>query len=217
VAGNWYAPAWSADSRWLVAVRGYPGRIYRVRLDGDSLALVTDIRLESCTSVEWSAAGRLAYAAAGGIWLANADGSGSRLLTTWYSPDARDPSWSPDGASLVYTDGNIAVLGLDSTSPVWLTADTAHYWQPAWSPDGSSVAFSTAPTSGWWPAYRIQVLDLASGQRQTAVPSDAFNPTWSPDSRHICYARREFVDPDRYRSELWIVDSDGENPKRLTE
>lgn len=87
---------------------------------------------------------RLAFAYAGDIWVANADGSNPVRLTS-HPANERDPIFSPDGTKIAYTanyDGNDDVFVIDVTGgePQRLT------WYPGsdeaidWLPDGKTVA-----------------------------------------------------------------------------
>lgn len=87
---------------------------------------------------------KLAFAYAGDIWVANADGSNPVRLTS-HAATERDPIFSPDGTKIAYTanyDGNddVFVIGVNGGEPQRLT------WYPGsdealdWLPDGETVA-----------------------------------------------------------------------------
>ncbi len=122
----------------------------------------------------------------------DADGRNVTRLTDHPAND-HDPSWMPDGQSLIFSSER------DSRSDlyrVWL-ADrrvdrltrnfVGRAIMPTVSPDGRSVAFAaqTLERLQFW-EFQIHVLDLATG-RTRALPGDGGRcwPAWSPDGRTI--------------------------------
>ena len=80
-----------------------------------------------------------------GLFVANADGTAERPIfdTTGIDYDA---TWSPDGASIVYTSDREGSPDLfrvkpDGTSRERLTDNPAYDDQAAFSPDGTQLAF----------------------------------------------------------------------------
>jgi Tol biopolymer transport system component len=123
------------------------------------------------------------------IWTVRADGSGTRQLT--HGPyDHREPRFSPDGTRIAFSSdrsGSYGVYLLDpATGAITTVADTAaEEYEPAWSPDGNRIAFVVANT-------RIDVIDLATGVRETAVTVPAGQvihaPAWTPDGTELLYS-----------------------------
>src|SRR5207302_566311 len=79
----------------------------------------------------------------GDLWLANADGSGQRRLTTTPHVSEWGPVWTPDGKALAYTaqadDGTTAIDVDDGTTQVQVGAAGGQH--PVWSPGGTRIAF----------------------------------------------------------------------------
>ncbi|HEV7896555.1 MAG TPA: amidohydrolase family protein [Planosporangium sp.] len=158
------------------------------------------------------------------IWVIRPDGSGLRQLT--HGPyDHREPRFSPDGRRIAFSSdasaspdppgspgapGSYGIHLLDpATGAITPVTDTAlEEYEPAWSPDGTRLAFVVANT-------RIDVVDLATGARTTAVTVPAgqviHNPVWTPDGRGLVYSLLA-----NGRSELWRGDLSGASTPLVT-
>src|SRR6187401_1069602 len=123
-----------------------------------------------------------------GLFVAAADGSAERRLFDNDGFDY-DATWSPDGASIVYTsdrDGSPDLFRIkaDGTGRERLTDDPAYDDQAAFSADGKQVAFVSTRNGG---VARIWTMDLQSRRaravtattKQTGMGGD-FRPSWSP-------------------------------------
>ena len=90
----------------------------------------------------------LAFAYAGDIWIANADGSNPKRLTS-HPADERDPIFSPDGTKVAFTadyDGNddVFVVDISGGQPQRLTWHPGNDTAVDWAPSGDEVAFVSA-------------------------------------------------------------------------
>jgi dipeptidyl aminopeptidase/acylaminoacyl peptidase len=87
-----------------------------------------------------------------------------------------------------------------------------------WSPDGLHVTFTTNPTPRLddSPLHTAWVLDVASGAQRKLVESSEHTHTarWSPDGKKIAYlgSAGSFLS----KEDLFVVDSNGGTPKKLT-
>jgi dipeptidyl aminopeptidase/acylaminoacyl peptidase len=113
---------------------------------------------------------------------------------------------------LVHADGS-------DLSPV-TAADSAHYISdPAWAPDGRSmVAFDWHGDAMGRAVGHLSIVDL-DGNLHPLTRDEALygNPKWSPDGKRIAYARaKDRVDWSVPEPELWVMDADGSNPRKLT-
>jgi Tol biopolymer transport system component len=219
-------PAWSPDGSRIAFWRGTgdtsgcendpginqapppcTGDVWVMKADGSQAHLVVSNGMKPA----WSPDGRrLAYstaepAAAGlhELFVANADGTAPRRLTSGFSDTAA--KWSPDGRTIVFARccvGSAAAAGpeLYAIAPdgtnlrhVWGTPDLTA-WGPAWSPDGGRIAFTGYNYGA--NKVSIYVLDLATDSADqitqgpagpTWVDNMDYAPAWSPDGRRIAY------------------------------
>jgi len=170
------------------------GTIVTQNVDGSSrktvVPLTTGVSV-AATEPAWSADGtKLAYSSkqggTGGIYIVNADGSGSRRVTT----DVNDgePTWSPDGTKLAFVHVStgrrrLVTTNLDGSGLTVVTPNLDRSVDdPEWSPDGGRLTFSDFAD-----VYVVKVdgSSLVNLTADAGQPSRADNPTWSPDSSKI--------------------------------
>jgi len=141
--------------------------------------------------------------------------------------NAWDPSWHPDGTSLVYsflgTEGGLYTVdvntGEQNRLPIpqfsELGGDPFH---PAWSPDGRQLAFAMPDQNG---LEEIFVTDsscaeaenaLCELQQLTDADGQSYSPAWSPDGSRIAFTSS--------RVDTWwiyVMNADGTNLQQITQ
>lgn len=156
------------------------------------------------------------------IYVVNEDGSGLVKITENRS-SSYHPIWSPDGAKIAFSSSmrtdrrirNIFVMDADGSDQAQLThTDTVGRWNdhPAWSPDGTKIAYASGKIDKR--RNRIQstifIMD-ANGNNRKALVTRAYYPSWSPDGQKIVFCSNRDGN-----EEIYIIDIDGKNLKRLT-
>ena len=76
---------------------------------------------------------------------------------------------------------------------------------PSWSPDGDKWVFDDVQ------GLRVQTLDGSVSYEITHDAKDT-SPVWSPDGNRVAFVRRQH---DHW--EVYVVDADGRNLRRLTD
>ena len=146
------------------------------------------------------------------IWVIDADGKNPIRLTDGWMDTY--PDWSPDGTKIVYdthlvpedhhlAPGGITVMDADGNNT--RLVKNARGVHPTWSPDGKRIAFiSTVDV-----VNHVFVMD-ADGRNRMQLTHDFVRkrlPSWSHDGKRIAYTGDNVI---------WVVDSDGENPRQIT-
>lgn len=141
---------------------------------------------------------RAVFEARGDIISAPADKGDTRNLTNTTNVMERDPSWSPDGKWIAYFSdeageyqlhlrdqtgmGDVKKIRLGDGSP-------GFYSSPVWSPDGKKIAYNDQHVNLW-------IVDVETGKNTKVDQNtygdfgDVLEPSWSPDSRWLVYAKQ---------------------------
>ena len=134
----------------------------------------------------------IAFAALGDIYVMPI--GGKPLNVTNDAAFDTDPSWSPDGAQLVYSsDRNsehlqLWIRDMKSGQNRQITHLTTQPQGATFSPDGRRVAFFDV--TGMWRVASVSVLDLATGSvtKIHDTLAQPGTPVWSPDGRRVALA-----------------------------
>ncbi len=145
------------------------------------------------------------------IWIADAVGEANPRPLTQGPHDAQ-PRWSPDGARLAFVrrkeakdkeeqTPQLCVLPMSGGEAATLTSLAKGASSPAWSPDGRRIAFISS--------HRPDLDDDPKKKKPKHEPGRVVT---KPVFR---WNNEGFIDPER-PSQLWVIDSAGGAPRRLT-
>jgi Tol biopolymer transport system component len=239
------SPAWSPDGRYLAYEREWIGdslehcgsfyscnEIWRVGVDGTGGVVQLSPSSLFASSSDWSPDGnQIAFdgrpnrtSRAWDLYVMPAEGGTATRLTRSRA-DEEDPSWSPDGTRIVYSNfgpnvnrdsPDIYVMNADGSNQHAITTGPAFDYLPDWAPDGEHIVFQReyASASPYWPNNEIVVMnENGTGLRRLThtLRTDDIQPVWSPDSTHILFVR-----DNGNVARLFVMNADGSGVKRLT-
>ncbi len=194
----------SRDGRHLVAIINHDtgsGRLAGYDLTADLTGAPPPTTFTSDVAALWVASFNPAGTR---VVAAHHDGSplsifdcatGATMVTSPTNDSGGDPEWSPDGASIAYSDGgNLMTVSVDPANtlgaPAMLHAGAAAAgvdWHPTWTPDSQWLVFQggdqiyTRGAAGLWMIPRaggtaVRLNHLNGGP----MVSDSFRPVFSP-------------------------------------
>jgi Tol biopolymer transport system component len=221
---NWddWSIAWTPDGAGLVFVPPGGKGLSRFSIaDGASTPLTTppaDASGDSSPSYSpdgrWLAFVRWRAAGVADVHVMPADGGVPKRLT-FDNLKVHGATWEPDSRHVVYSSNRGGVFALwrvsvDGDAPRRVPFAGRSADNPNISRDGRRLVYEE-----WQGQTNIFALDLALPQRAprqvTLATRWDWNPAVSPDGRRLA-----FVSDRSGGSEIWMSDSDGRNPLRLT-
>lgn len=165
------------------------------------------------------------------IYIMNKDGNKVKRITK--SPEKKyEPRVSPDGSKIVFTntDGQLFLCDVDGSNETIISQNGEECSTPSWSKDSKKILFSS--TRGGYtdsdgdPVQNIWIMN-SDGTNAVQLTFSNFvdkNPVFSPDEKKIVFTSFrdkiyfEVIDKIfiAYRSQIYIMKSDGSDQIRLT-
>ena len=231
-----FAPVWSPDGAQIAFVRtdelNQRGEIFVMNADGSNQRGLTPSG-ESDYSPTWSPDGaQIVFVRRfledgshhNQICTMNNDGSNQQRLTHSTEMD-NSPAWSPDGTKIAFSRSGrfthfLVVMNADGSDQRIIGQS---FFTVAWSPDGSKLAVSSYDQVG------LYIIN-ADGSNLTPITYPSVNgvydvefdtyQSWSPDGSKITFTRYASCNIELVNcrsAQIWAVNADGSNPKKLTD
>ncbi len=124
------------------------------------------------------------------IWVARADGSGLRRLTSFGGPTTGTPRWSPDGRFLAFdsrvqNQGEIFTVEVSTGALRQVTANPADDIVPSWSRDGRWIYFASNRSG----RYQVWKAPPGGGGAVQVTRGGGFYAEESPDGKYVYYVK----------------------------
>jgi len=229
------APAWSPDGASIAYTtdiyREFHDQVYvRSLVTGDVRRMTNDCDYSGRPS--WSPDGtKIAFMThrydddpfcedwETGVWSQPAEPFASRRHLVEHGNGAfvSRPTWSPDGAHIVYSVldtffpnyEDINVIPSDGGAPDVIVSDGFFNSDPHWTPDGGAILFSSDRTGN--PEIWRVAPDGSSPTQLTDDPATDLAPRTSPDGSRVAFTSDRAGNHD-----VWLMDANGGAPVPLT-
>ena len=144
---------------------------------------------------------KVVFEALGKLWVRDVSGGQARRLTSQSDHFELYPSWSRDGASIVYTTwnddsfGSIRVVSAAGGEGRVVSKKPGHYVEPTFSPDGRTIVYRTVQdgylTSALWGGDTGLWSAPAAGGEATEITTNGVLPQFGAASDRVYFMSYE--------------------------
>jgi Tol biopolymer transport system component len=137
-------------------------------------------------------------------------------------------SFSPDGTQVAFTGwkefsshmvDEILLLNVESSEIRRVTKNPLNCKEDAsWSPDGKYLLYiNTYDCKKLKSNIEIMDLETKATRKLTNTKGWEYGPAWSPNGKYIAYGYRKEGRDSQQPGYLWLMDSDGKNPRQISD
>ena len=151
-----------------------------------------------------------------GIYVMDDDGSNQTLLREGDRWLPFPNCWSPDGQLIVFAglDAYPYLMHPDGTNVRKLPITKAAVGRMSFSPDSESLVFNMRVEIDGKEKKTVNVLNIETGEIKEIAEIRAISCDWSPDGKLIVFSEPGVAGDDKGGT-IWIMRSDGHNPRKL--
>ncbi len=157
------------------------------------------------------------------LQLFNIDSNGTNITNIY--PDTAShsyPAWSRDGRLAYWSNSFNFPAGIAIDGTAFFNNKVCNLSRPAWSPDGKYLVVSLGDSTTQGALYKINLSDKTYTLLLEGTGIDSVNgslviydqPQFSPDGSQIVFAKWGYSLGSQ--SEIWVIDADGTNLRRIT-
>lgn len=188
-------------------------QIFTINSDGTGTTQLTFTGDNRCAT--WSPDGtKITFIRSNDVWRMDANGSNQTNLTQNASAGLYPPSWSANGAKVLYSSSAIGfrLMNADGTSQQAIPGIVKSDHHPSLSPDGTKVALYSSLFSQFGNPH-IDVINVDGTGRTVVLTARGIeNPSWSPDGTKIAF---DSARDDPSNVDIYVMNADGSNVVRI--
>jgi len=217
------SPHWSPDGRRIVYYQSKVKDVYPGRSNGSAISQIVSVDVETGAQKQHTTGDGLKvsprYVDREEIGYVVKTGDKQRLAfvsgQNGELGKIRNPSWSPDGKTMVYHKAIEAAVPTRMTptfsrDPEFELYLTGNF--PAYSPTGEQIVIAATPG--------LHIMDADGAGPRTLFDAGGkltVFPSWSPDGKHIVFSMGAFFDRPRKPGQVAMINADGTGLRMLTE